>query len=90
MRLGLTLAALWVCGVAFAGSPGPDGEWAVAVFPSGAEFSLEIAADDDTRALGYMFRDKVGPREGMLFLFETADRTTSPPPTPSSRIRSTI
>lgn len=45
-------------------------EWAVAVFPSGAEFTLEIAATDRERARGYMFREHVGPREGMLFLFE--------------------
>jgi uncharacterized membrane protein (UPF0127 family) len=44
-------------------------EWAVAVFPSGAEFALEIAASDAERARGYMFREHVGPREGMLFLF---------------------
>ena len=44
-------------------------DWAVAVFPSGDEFSLEVAADDRSRALGYMFRDEVGPREGMLFVF---------------------
>jgi uncharacterized membrane protein (UPF0127 family) len=44
-------------------------KWAVAIFPSGAEFSLEIAADDETRRRGYMFRESVGPKEGMLFLF---------------------
>lgn len=49
-------------------------EWAVAVFPSGAEFALEIAADDATRRRGYMFREHVGPREGMLFLFERDER----------------
>jgi hypothetical protein len=47
---------------------------AVAVLPSGAEFMLEIAADPVARARGYMGREKVGPREGMLFLFEQADR----------------
>jgi len=51
----------------------PRPEWAIAIFPSGAEFRLEIAADDRSRALGYMFRDEVGPREGMLFLFEETD-----------------
>ena len=48
--------------------------WAVAVFPSGAEFSLEIAESDAERARGYMFREKVGPTEGMLFLFESPGR----------------
>ncbi len=53
-------------------SAGP--EWAVAVFPSGAEFGLEIAADAESRRRGYMFREHVGAAEGMLFLFETSVR----------------
>ena len=49
-------------------------EWAVAIFPSGTEFNLEIAAKPGKRALGYMFRERVGPNEGMLFIFDAADR----------------
>jgi uncharacterized membrane protein (UPF0127 family) len=49
-------------------------KWAVAVFPSGAEFSLEVVADPASRRLGYMFREHVGPRDGMLFVFEAPDR----------------
>ena len=45
-------------------------KWAVAVFPSGEEFSLEIAADDESRGYGYMFREKIASNEGMLFIFE--------------------
>lgn len=48
--------------------------WAVAVLPSGAEFSLEVRADDAGRALGYMYREEVGPREGMLFVFPESGR----------------
>jgi uncharacterized membrane protein (UPF0127 family) len=44
--------------------------WAVAVLPSGTELSIEIAADDAARQRGYMFRESVGPREGMLFVFD--------------------
>ena len=44
-------------------------ETATAIFPSGAEFILEIAASDEDRSRGYMFREKIGAREGMLFLF---------------------
>ena len=47
---------------------------AVAVFPSVAECSLEIAQSPEERARGYMFRDAVGPREGMLFLFDDSAR----------------
>jgi len=53
-------------------SAGPD--WAVAVFPSGAEFGLEIAADAESRRRGYMFREHVGAAEGMLFIFDTTVR----------------
>jgi uncharacterized membrane protein (UPF0127 family) len=45
-----------------------------AVFPSGAEFRLEIADDFEARQRGYMFREHVGEREGMLFLFERRGR----------------
>jgi uncharacterized membrane protein (UPF0127 family) len=45
-------------------------DWAVAVLPSGHEYSLEIAADAASRERGYMGRERVGPREGMLFIFD--------------------
>lgn len=44
--------------------------WAVAVLPSGHTYSLEVAADPVSRARGYMGRERVGAREGMLFVFE--------------------
>ena len=62
------LFALWL------GALVPAPEWAVAVFPSGAEFSLEIAADAQSRRLGYMYREQVGASEGMLFLFDSTGR----------------
>lgn len=48
--------------------------WAVAVLPSGHEFSLEVAADPASRARGYMGRDEVPPRAGMLFIFDEDGR----------------
>ena len=48
-------------------------QWAVAVLPSGHEFSLEVAADDVARQRGYMGREKVGSREGMIFVFDADD-----------------
>ena len=47
---------------------------AVAILPNGSAFTLEVAADDESRARGYMFREHVGPQEGMLFVFETSAR----------------
>jgi len=49
---------------------GGSAPWAIAVFPSGDEFTLELAADDASRERGYMFREKVEPGEGMLFVFD--------------------
>lgn len=53
-----------------AGAP----RWAVAVLPSGHEFALEVAADDVSRQRGYMGREKIGPREGMIFVFDEDGR----------------
>jgi uncharacterized membrane protein (UPF0127 family) len=59
------------CGPVIA-APAP--RWAVAVLPSGHEFALEVAADDPSRQRGYMGRDVVGPREGMIFVFDEESR----------------
>jgi len=47
--------------------------WATAIFPSGAQFSLELADTPQKRARGYMFRERVAPDEDMLFLFDEDD-----------------
>lgn len=60
--------------LAAAGGAGSAPAWAVAVMPSGHEFSLEVAADDASRARGYMGRERIGPREGMLFIFDADER----------------
>ena len=52
----------------------PAPRWAVAVLPSGHEFSLEVAADDASRQRGYMGRERIGPREGMIFVFDQDGR----------------
>ena len=59
-----------------AATPSGTAGWAVAVLPSGHEFSLEIAADPASRERGYMGRERVGAREGMLFVFD--DDATHP------------
>lgn len=68
--IGVATFALLLFSAAAAAS---DDAWQVALFPSGAAFQLEIAADPQTRARGYMHREKVGAAEGMLFVFEAAD-----------------
>jgi len=64
--LRIALSVL-VVGAAAAAASAP--RWAVAVLPSGHEFALEVAADDLARQRGYMGREKIGPREGMIFVF---------------------
>lgn len=70
--LSVVLAALVAgCG-GWGATPAP--RWAVAVLPSGHEFALEVAADDTTRQRGYMGRETIGPRDGMIFVFDADGR----------------
>lgn len=39
------------------------------IFPDGFVVQVEIAADDERRAQGLMYRDRLDPGHGMLFLF---------------------
>ena len=39
------------------------------VFPDGTVIHVEIASDDPTREQGLMFRDRLAPDQGMIFLF---------------------
>ncbi|MGZ5433766.1 MAG: DUF192 domain-containing protein [Thermoanaerobaculia bacterium] len=43
------------------------------VFPDGFVVSVEIAADDEMRAQGLMYRDRLDPGRGMLFVFPRDD-----------------
>ncbi|HEY0156107.1 MAG TPA: DUF192 domain-containing protein [Thermoanaerobaculia bacterium] len=43
------------------------------IFPDGTAISVEIAADDELRAQGLMFRDRLRPNAGMLFMFAEDD-----------------
>lgn len=71
-----SLALVGCCTIASyaAATESPRPRWAVAVLPSGHEFALEVAADDASRARGYGGREKIGPREGMIFIFDRDDR----------------
>ena len=54
----------------FAVPSAPARSTAVAVLPNGSSFTLEVADDPESRRVGYMDRDAVGPAAGMLFVFE--------------------
>ena len=75
MRRGAIGAALLLAALVGAGgraaerSASAGYDWAVAVWPSGREFKLEIAADSQSRWRGYRHRAEVPPDEGMLFIF---------------------
>ena len=49
--------------------PPPSSPQPAVVLPDGSIVRIEIAADDETRAQGLMFRDRVPEGTGMLFLF---------------------
>jgi len=66
----LSLAVLALIAAPMPSTPPPAPRWAVAVLPSGHEFTLEVAADELSRQRGYMGRERVGPREGMIFVFD--------------------
>lgn len=72
MKIGTALSVFLAVAfsLAAAARPAVPG-WVTAVLPSGASFGLEVAADDASRARGYMFRERVGPQEGMLFWYPT-------------------
>jgi uncharacterized membrane protein (UPF0127 family) len=38
--------------------------------PNGVSITAELAVTDEERALGLMFREKIAPDQGMLFVFE--------------------
>jgi uncharacterized membrane protein (UPF0127 family) len=42
-------------------------------FPSGKEIVAELARTDEERARGLMFRERLLPDEGMLFIFDQPD-----------------
>ena len=54
----------------FAAPCAPAGSPAVAVLPNGSSFTLEVADHPESRRVGYIYRDAVGPAAGMLFVFE--------------------
>ena len=67
------LIVLAAAGCAGAGAAPEGAGWAIAMTPSGEEFTLELADTPRKQRLGYMYREEIGPREGMLFLFDDVD-----------------
>lgn len=59
--------ALLLLASALTGCATASGPW---VELKGRRFYVEVAADDESRARGLMFRDAMGADRGMLFVFE--------------------
>jgi uncharacterized membrane protein (UPF0127 family) len=72
LRMPIVLMALivWSCAQPPASSaPMKNTSGPHVTLPDGYSVSVEIAADDETRAQGLMFRDSLREGTGMLFLF---------------------
>jgi uncharacterized membrane protein (UPF0127 family) len=65
---------LFAGGACGGGGAAPAGSWATAVLNDGTSFTLEVVDTPAARARGYMERAVVGPKEGMLFVFEEPGR----------------
>lgn len=66
LALGLTLAACRTQeGVT------PPGRFAEVGFPDGSRLKVELAANPEERERGLMFRQTMGPQDGMLFVFDS-------------------
>jgi uncharacterized membrane protein (UPF0127 family) len=61
-------------GLAACGSAVVTGQWASprgeVLFPDKTRVSVEIARTPEERSRGLMFRERMGPEEGMVFVFE--------------------
>jgi uncharacterized membrane protein (UPF0127 family) len=77
MRIGLAMLFLFACAQSPAPPAATEGTTAAAaaargprvVFPDGFVVNVELAANDELRAQGLMYRDQLRPGTGMLFLF---------------------
>ena len=69
MRAPLLLAFLLAAGPAVADCADPGTVDVSGSFGT-ARFAVEVADDPEERARGLMFRERLGPMEGMLFVYE--------------------
>jgi len=64
----LVVALLLTCTKPVSNTPAPY-TGPLITLPDGDSVRIEVAADDETRAQGLMYRDRIPPGIGMLFLF---------------------
>ncbi len=68
----LSLMAVLTASLLFCGVQGRD-KFLKIVLPDSRTVTAELAVTDEERARGLMFRDKLLPDQGMLFVFEEED-----------------
>lgn len=68
-------AALWTLALPAVGQTGPQPKLPTVTLQAGIHLiRAEVAREMGTRAMGLMFRERLGPNEGMLFVFPEAGR----------------
>jgi len=70
MKAGLRLVGSGLVGLGVAVLLSGCPKFSDSVELRGQRFGVELATDDATRARGLMFREKLGPDAGMLFIFD--------------------
>lgn len=71
LKILSVLGVLLALGGPERGTPSPR---AIAILPSGRQVFLEVASDPIARQRGLMFRERLDPSTGMLFVFEESRR----------------
>lgn len=72
--IAVVAAALVVAVLSVAAAGNPQADRGIVTLPNGAIYAVEIPRTPEARQRGMMFRSKVPPRTGMLFVFETTGR----------------
>ncbi len=73
LKAGLPFLLVWSFGLQAECQDRGRDRFIEVFLPSGKSVTAELAVSDEERARGLMFREKILPDQGMLFVFETED-----------------
>jgi len=74
IKLRITAASLLTAESLLFCQPAPKDKFVKIYFPDGKAVTAELAVSDAERQKGLMFREKLAPDQGMLFVFEEEGR----------------